>query len=117
VLATVALVLGLLHVPGAVVESGAARVPLTVSSWCAGARCGAPIAASTRIVVVRRGDLVRCVFGFAPRRVTISVGGVPVAVSGSGRERDWRATRSGGIAVTASAPTVWVTYVGRLAVR
>lgn len=112
-----AVALSLLHLPAAVVDTGAARVPLAISSWCVGARCGAPIAASNRVAVVRRGGLVRCRFGFAPTRVSISVGGAPVAATRRGAELDWRATRGGGIAITASAPKVWVTYVGRLALR
>jgi hypothetical protein len=117
VLAAVALAAALVHVPGAVVDTGTSRVPLAVSSWCAGARCGAPIAAAQHVAVARRGALVRCTFGFTPGRVSISVGGAPVAAIRHGREVDWRATRPGGIAITATAPKLWVTYVGRLALR
>lgn len=116
-LAALALSLAFLHVPGAVLESGSSRVPLTVSSWCIGGRCGAPIAASTRVTVAPRGGVVRCAFGFAPRRVAVNVGGAPVAATGTGTAREWRVTRGGGVTITATAPGLFVTYVGRLALR
>jgi hypothetical protein len=109
--------------PAAYLDTGTAHVPLTVSSWCLDTRCGAPIAASKRVAIVSQGALVRCVFGFDPARVWVSVGGKQVPVKPSGDEVDWRATRGGGVAITASAPAsrgtpaVYVTYVSRLRFR
>src|SRR5471032_566355 len=103
--------------PVAYVETGAARTPLAVSSWCQRGRCGAPITASKGVAAARRGQLVRCVFGFTPAQVTVSIGGRTMAVERTGNEIDWRATSGGGLTITASAPGLWVTYVGRLQVR
>lgn len=117
-LLTLALGLGLAApLPQAYVDNGSARVPLAISSWCRGNRCGAPIAASKHVVKRHRGQLVRCVLGFTPTNVRVNVGGAPVTVDAHGDEIDWRATRGGGITVTASSRGLWVTYVGRLVVR
>jgi hypothetical protein len=117
VLAVLALAAVLFHVPGATLDTGTARVPLAVSSWCAGTKCGAPLGAATRPAVAKRGATVRLVLGFAPRTVSVTVGGMPVRSQRSGDEITWQAARAGGITVTATAPTLSVTYVGRLVVH
>lgn len=89
---------------------------LAISSWCWGAKCGAPIAAATRVVRVHRGDTVRVTLAFSPTEAHLTIAGRPQAVTGRGRELDWRATRSGGISLRVTSPRGWVTYVGRLAV-
>lgn len=116
-LAVLAVAAALAAPPSASLYAGGGRLPLAVSSWCRGNHCGAPIAASRRVARVAKGSLVRCVFGFEPERVTVSVGGRRVRVSLHGAEADWRATRGGGLTVTATAATVWVTYVGRIRLR
>lgn len=116
-LAVLAVAAVLFHVPGATLDTGTARVPLAVSSWCAGTKCGAPLGAATRPAVVRRGATVRLVLGFAPRTVSVIVGGAPVRSQRSGTEVSWQATRAGGITVTVTASRLSVTYVGRLVVR
>ena len=103
--------------PRAFLSTPSGTVPLVMSSWCWNAHCGAPIAASRRVARAPKGSLVRCVFGFEPERVTASVGGRRIRVSLHGAEADWRATRGGGLTVTATAATVWVTYVGRIRLR
>lgn len=113
-LATFALALMLAKLPVAFLDTGSAHTALAISSWCRAGRCGAPIAASRQVAKVHRGQLVRCVFGFTPTKVTVSVGGRTLTADSTGNEVDWRATRGGGLTVTASAPGLWVTYVGRL---
>jgi hypothetical protein len=115
--ALVALVLGVAHPPAAYVSVGAARVPLAISSWCWGARCGAPIAASTRTARVHRGSTVRIVLAFKPTQVHVAVGGARQRISSRGDEVSWRASRSGGITINAVSTRGFVTYVGRLIVR
>jgi hypothetical protein len=117
VLAVLALAAVLFHVPRATLDTGTARVPLAVSSWCAGTKCGAPLGAATRPAVARRGVTVRLVLGFEPRTVSVIVGGASVRARRSGDEVTWPATRGGGITVTATAPSLSVTYVGRLVLR
>jgi hypothetical protein len=111
------LALALVRPPAAYLDTGAARVPLTISSWCWEARCGAPIAASRRVAVVGRRATVRIVLGFAPTDVHLFVGGVRVKPSLSGRELTWRAARAGGLSLTATGVRGFVTYVGRLSFR
>jgi hypothetical protein len=109
--------------PAAYLDTGTTHVPLTVSSWCLDTRCGAPIAASKRVATVSEGALVRCVFGFDPAKVSVSVGGRRMTVKPDGDAVEWRATRGGGVAITATAPAtratpaVYVTYVARLRLR
>ena len=122
-LALLTVLFALARPPAAYLDTGTAHVPLTVSSWCLDTRCGAPIAASKRVATVSQGALVRCVFGFDPAKVWVSVGGKQVAVKPVGDEVEWRATRGGGVAITATAaatkgtPAVYVTYVARLRFR
>jgi hypothetical protein len=117
VVALAALILGVAHPPAAYVRVGAARVPLAISSWCWGAHCGAPIAASTRTARVRRGSTVSVVLAFEPTQVHVAVGGARQRLSSRGDEVSWRASRSGGITINTLSPRGFVTYVGRLIVR
>jgi len=55
VVVLVALLLGVSRPPAAYLDTGSVRVPLAISSWCWGSRCGAPISAATRVAVVARG--------------------------------------------------------------
>jgi hypothetical protein len=120
--ALVALLLGVARPPAAYVRVGTARVPLAISSWCWGARCGAPIAASTRTARVHRGSTVRVVLAFEPTQVHVAVGGARQRTSSrrtssQSDEVSWRASRSGGITINAVSKRGFVTYVGRLIVR
>ena len=103
--------------PAAYVDTGARHVPLAVSSWCSGLRCGAPIAASQRTAVVRKGAVVHVVFRFDPTDVRVWIGAGRARATAHGHGVSWRATRAGGITVRAFSPRGWVTYVGRLRVR
>lgn len=113
----VALLLGVARPPAAYISVGASRVPLAISSWCWGAQCGAPIAASTRTATVARGSTVRIELKFAPTGVRVAVAGVREHAVASGREITWRATQAGGITINATGAQGWVIYVGRLRVR
>jgi hypothetical protein len=120
--ALVALLLGVAHPPAAYVRVGAAHVPLAISSWCWGAHCGAPIAASTRTARVRRGSTVSVVLAFEPTQVHVAVAGARQRTSirrtsSRSDEVSWRAGRSGGITINTLSPRGFVTYVGRLIVR
>ena len=115
--ALVALLLGVTGPPAAYVNVGSTHVPLAISSWCWGARCGAPIAASTKVATVRRGSTVRVELRFVPQRVRVAVSGVPERATAQGREITWRAAHAGGITVNVTAAQGWITYVGRLRVR
>ena len=115
--ALVALLLGVARPPAAYVSVGANRVPLAISSWCWGAHCGAPIAASTRTATVSRGSTVRVELKFTATRVRVAVGGVPEQATSSGREITWRAAHTGGITIDATGAQGWVIYVGRLRLR
>lgn len=112
-----ALLLGLSRPPGAYLTTGAGKVPLAISSWCWGLRCGAPIASSTKVAVVRRGATIHAQLGFTPTRVTVAVVGRPVAAIAGGRVVSWRATRAGGLSLRAASAHGWVVYVGRIALR
>jgi hypothetical protein len=112
-----ALALGLAHPPGAYVTTGSAKVPLAISSWCWGLKCGAPIASSSKPVVVRRGATIRAELGFTPTKVTVAVVGRRVTASAHGREVTWRATRAGGLTLRVANAHGWVIYVGRVKLR
>ena len=103
--------------PAAYISIGAHHVPLAISSWCWHDRCGAPIAASRRAAVVRRRSTIHLELRFRPTKAQLSISGRPVAAHVHGREITWKATRSGGLTIRASAPAGWVTYVGRLRLR
>jgi len=113
----VALVLGLARPPAAYLQAGTARVPLAISSWCWGRRCGAPIAASTKVARVKRGDTIRVELAFIPTKTRLAVGGTPVVFTRHGTELSWRATRSGGLSLNVTGTHGWVTYVGRVTVH
>lgn len=115
--ALVALLLGVSRPPGAYVSVGSTRVPLAISSWCWGPRCGAPIAPSTRTAVVPRGSTVRVELRFVAQRARVAVSGVPEKTTAMGREITWRAAHGGGITVNVTAAQGWVIYVGRLRLR
>ena len=72
-----ALVIGVTQPPGAYVTAGSAKVPLAISSWCWGLKCGAPIASSSKAVVVRRGATIRAELGFTPTKVPSTSSAVP----------------------------------------
>ena len=92
-------------------------VPLAVSSWCWGTKCGAPIAASAKTAVAPRDSTVRIDFGFDPTQVRVAIAGKAVTVAVHGHEATWRARAAGGLTVSATGARGWVTYVGRLRVR
>ncbi len=112
-----ALVLGLARPPAAYLSTSAGHVPLAISSWCWGQRCGAPIGSSKKVAVVHRGTTVRAELGFTPTKVSLAVVGHPIATKTVGHEVTWRATRAGGISLRVTGPRGWVIYVGRLALR
>jgi hypothetical protein len=103
--------------PGAYAVTGAKHVPLTLSSWCWGARCSAPIARSQRVIATRRGATVRVHLRFVPTGVTLSVGGAPAGWRLNGTDVTWHATRAGGLSLTATGVRGFVTYVGRVVFR
>lgn len=102
--------------PKATLGTASASVPLTISSWCWNARCGAPFAATKRVALASRGSLVFVRLGFLPRHVRVAIAGKQVAAARSGRVVSWSAARGGGVTVHATGPRGWVTYVGRLKV-
>lgn len=112
---TAAVALALSGPPSAYVEPG--HVPLALDGWCWGRHCSAPIAASTRPAVVRRGSTVRVELRFVPRTVRLFVGGRTASVARSGRELSFRARQSGGLTLNVSGARGWVIYVGRLVLR
>jgi hypothetical protein len=117
VLALAAVALALAKPPAAYLDTGVTHVPLTISSWCWAAKCGAPIAASRRVAAVHRGTTVHIHLGFAPTQVSLAVGGARIKPTLHGSDVTWRATRGGGLSMTATGVRGFVTYVGRLALR
>jgi hypothetical protein len=117
VLALAALVLAVASPPPAYVSTTAGHVPLAVSSWCWGSNCGAPIAASAKPAVVRRGSTVRVELAFSASTARVAVAGTPVRVLRQGREIAWTAGRPGGMTISVTGPKGWIAYVGRLVVR
>ena len=101
--------------PAAYGEPG--HVRLAVSSWCWGTACGAPIAASGKPLVVRRGATITIVFAVVPTRVRVAVSGAPVKFTRRGSSIFWTARRMGGMTVNATFPKGFVSYVGRVVVR
>lgn len=112
-----AVLLGVARPPGAYLSVGDQHVPLAISSWCWGARCGAPIAASTKTAIVSRGSTLRVELRFAPQRVLVAVAGFPERASIAGHEVTWRAAHAGGITVNVRAAPGFITYVGRLRLK
>ncbi len=115
--ALVALLLALAHPPAAYVSTSAGQVPLAVSSWCWGSRCGAPLAASKRAAIVHRGTTVRVELAFVPTTIRVAVAGARVKAVKSGHEISWPATKAGGMTISVTGPKGWVAYVGRLVLR
>jgi hypothetical protein len=109
------LTLGLARPPAAYVEPG--HVRLAVSSWCWGDHCGAPIAASGKSALLRRGSRVTVSFAFTPATVRVGVAGTSVTVRRVGRQISWTATRAGGMTINVTGAGGFVAYVGRLLVR
>jgi hypothetical protein len=103
--------------PKATIASGTVSVPLTISSWCWSARCGAPFAASTRTLLAGASALVSVRLAFVPTRATLSIGGKRVATVDRGETVSWRARRGGGLTLRTVGRHGFVTYVGRLRIR
>lgn len=91
--------------------------PLTVSAWCWGGKCGAPVAIAPPPVHVARGATVRVDFRFAPTDVTATIGGARMHVSVRGSEATWIARKSGGVTISVHGARGFIVYVGRLTVR
>ena len=108
---------GAAHPPPAYVDTGTKHVPLGITSWCWDARCGAPLGATGRRVVVARGAPVRLELKFAPVEVTVSVGGTHATATTVGQEVRWTATRSGGLTVYVKYGRGWVLYSAHFLVR
>jgi hypothetical protein len=112
-----ALLLGVAAPPPAYVDTGAAHVPLAITSWCWDARCGAPLGASGGRAFVRRGATVRLEVRFEAVDANVSVGGASARATARGREVTWTARRSGGLTAYVKYRRGWVLYSGRLAFR
>jgi hypothetical protein len=91
--------------------------PLTVSAWCWGGKCGAPVAIAPPPVRVTRGATVRVDFRFAPTEVTTTVGGVRMHVTVRGTEATWTARTGGGVTISVRGARGFIVYVGRLSIR
>jgi hypothetical protein len=117
VLAVAFVALALARPPTAYVDTGSAHVPLTISSWCWAAKCSAPIARARHVIPVRRGATLRIHLRFMPTAVALAVGGAHVAPTVHGGDLTWRATRAGGLSLTATGVRGFVTYVGRIVFR
>jgi hypothetical protein len=115
VITLLALLLATVKPPTATADPGDIR--LAISSWCWGTRCGAPIAASGKPVVVARGATVRIRFSVVPTSVRVAVSGKTLAVVRSGSVVSWRVRRWGGMTVNVTFAKGFVTYVGRLAAK
>jgi hypothetical protein len=116
-LATLVAALAAAQPPAAYVDTGTARVPLAVTSWCWAARCGAPLGLSPRRVSVVRGAVVRVELAVAATGATVSVGGVHEKATVRGRELTFAATRGGGVSALVRFRQGWVIYTARLALR
>jgi hypothetical protein len=114
VLALALVALALARPPSAYVDTGSAHVPLTISSWCWAARCGAPIARARRVIRVHRGATLRVHLLFVPTGVALNVGGARTTSTTTGTDVKWKATRAGGLSLTATGEHGFVTYVGRV---
>src|SRR3954471_4270606 len=96
--------------PAAYVDTGSARVPLAITSWCWDARCGAPLGVSARHVSVARGARVRIELGLAPTDATVTVGGIAAKTTVRVREVTFAAARGGGISALVHYRRGWVIY-------
>jgi hypothetical protein len=117
VVAIVLVALTLARPPGAYAVTGTKHVPLTISSWCWGARCSAPIPRAQRVIATQRGATVHVHLGFVPTGLTLSVDGARVGWRLSGTDLTWHAMRAGGLSLTATGVRGFVTYVGRVVFR
>jgi hypothetical protein len=115
VLLAVAFLLGVARPPAAYGEPG--HIRLAVSSWCWGTTCGAPIAASGKPIVVRRGATVSIGFAVTPTSVKVAVSGAPIAITRRGSTISWHAKRMGGMTVNVTYRKGFAAYVGRLVVK
>ena len=111
----IALLLTAVKPPTASADPG--HVRLAISSWCLGTHCGAPIAASGRPVVVKRGATVRVRFSVVPTSVRVAVSGKTLTVTRSGSVVSWPARRMGGMTINVTFRAGFVAYVGRLVVK
>jgi hypothetical protein len=109
--------IGLARPPAAYVDTGAARVPLAITSWCWDTHCGAPLGTAPRRVTVARRSRVRVELKLDAVRANVTIGGVPAKVSSRGREVSWDATRAGGLTAFVRYRRGWVVYSARLALR
>ncbi len=103
--------------PSAVLATSVGEVPLAISAWCLGARCGAPIASTNRVAFAKLGETVHVLLGFAARTAKVEVGGVRMRTTLSGRELSWVVRRGGGVAIHVTSVGGFVAYVGRLRLR
>ncbi|MDX6453624.1 MAG: hypothetical protein QOH16_3673 [Gaiellaceae bacterium] len=103
--------------PAAYVDTGTARVPLGITSWCWDTRCGAPLGHTGQRVLVKRGSAVRVELPFEPLEATINVAGAASKPTTRAREVTWTATRAGGLTVYVKYRRGWVIYSARLALR
>jgi hypothetical protein len=113
----VALALAVASPPKAYLDTGSARLPLSVVSWCWGAHCGAPFTASAKTAVLDRGATARVDFAFTPSSVHLAIGNTSTAVTRAGREISWRATHGGGVSLRVTGSGGWVNYVTRIRLR
>src|SRR5438270_6660067 len=112
-----ALLIGAAAPPSAYVDTGAARVPHAITSWCWDSRCGAPLGPSTRRAFVRRGATVRLEVKYEALDANVSVGGAPTRATARGREVTWTATHTGGLTAYVKYRRGWVIYTCRLAFK
>jgi hypothetical protein len=115
VLALLATLLVAAAPPPAYVNTGSARVPLAITSWCWDARCGAPLGSAARRVVVAHGATVRVELKFDPLDASVHVGNGAVKAATHTNEVSWTATRGGGLSVYVKYKRGWVIYSARLA--
>lgn len=111
----IAVLLTVVKPPTAYAEPG--HIRLAISSWCWGTHCGAPISASGKPVVVKRGATIRIHFSGTPTGVRVAVSGKTLAVTRSGTVVSWPARRMGGMTVNVTFAQGFVTYVGRIVVK
>src|SRR6266487_6368483 len=104
-----AILLATVKPPTAYADPG--HVRLAVSSWCWSTRCGAPIAASGKPIVARRGSLIRVRFSVVPTTVRVAVSGKTLVVLRSGSVISWRARRMGGMTINVTFAKGFVAYV------
>ena len=112
-----ALLLAMAHPPAAYIATGARHVPLDVSGWCWGTRCGAPIDASKHTATIRRNSMLRVELTFVPTSAQVAVNGRKTTVARHGSELTWAATRPGGLTIEVRTGHNFVVYVGRLELR